>query len=574
MTRRIRVQDPSGGEYADAELPADVEVSRLLPALVTRLGLPVMGESANPISYGLLFGDRPLTPDETLAAAGVRDDDTLILFTEADADRKFAYASGESSPERGRTSPMGRHTLQVDTDAVLEVFKRGLFSDPRVAIRELLFNAHDACVLRLAQDPTFADPRIEGSTSAVSGTITFADNGAGMSAEELRDYLSTIGGSSKRLLQKSGVEKPLSLIGGFGIGSLAAASIARKVEVFTRSWRAGPGLKWTYEGSSEYSIEEVPKDDVGTRVVLHLLEEHRDLLDTAVLAEIFRKFVPAITTPVYLSGSAITGEDFRSTTPTTIDRFFLYSGKPISPRNLRLVALAPSPPPGFGPADTAFPKRVPELDMRLGALRVDLKGLWSTRDFTGMMQTFERAYEQFGSVYHMSQHLSRAEISAILQEVSINPQTTTQDAGEEFVRATTQALRALGISQIRLASPGFVEFIGSLNPLKLIADFIIQWRAQTLGDTKSAREAEIERLKINADVAKTTLAGLLADVRQKAPLNETIAGVLRSVRQTGELMTETARDVRLVQVSVEEIDLGRPGANESGPTLLGSGEQT
>jgi hypothetical protein len=172
----------------------------------------------------------------------------------------------------------------------------------------------------------------------------------------------------------------------------------------------------------------------------------------------------------------------------------------------------------------------------------------------------------------MSQHLSRAEISAILQEVSLGPRNAPWDAGEELVKATTRAQRALRISQIRLASPGFVEFIGSLNPLKLVADFIIQWRGQNFADKKSARDAEIERLKINADVAKT-LAGLVGDVRQKAPLNEVIAGVLRSVRETEESITETARDVRLARVSVEEIDVGRSGGNEPGATQLGPGEQ-
>src|SRR5687768_335955 len=114
---------------------------------------------------------------------------------------------------------MSQHSLKVDVEALLQVFRRGIFREPEVVVREILFNAYDACMVRQEAESGFKDPRIDVLTDVAKGTLTFADNGAGMTLQDIHEHFSTIGGSSKRPLR--GGDHPLSLIGGFGVGSLA-----------------------------------------------------------------------------------------------------------------------------------------------------------------------------------------------------------------------------------------------------------------------------------------------------------------------------------------------------------------
>lgn len=185
-----------------------------------------------------------------------------------------------------------------------------IYSDPEVAVREMIQNAHDGSIIRTTKDPGFRQPRIDLTFDKAARTLTITDNGTGMTESELHKNLATIGESFTRIrkqeLRGQQREEAALLIGQFGIGLLSAFAIARQVEFFTHTYQSGGnGLRWTCEGDIHYSIEPVPKDDIGTSVVLHLLDSKLDLLDERRLRHAIKKYADFLSVPILLNGHQI-----------------------------------------------------------------------------------------------------------------------------------------------------------------------------------------------------------------------------------------------------------------------------
>lgn len=185
-----------------------------------------------------------------------------------------------------------------------------IYSDPEVAVREMIQNAHDGSIIRTTKQPDFKHPRIDLAFDKAARTLTIADNGTGMTEPELHKNLATIGESFTRIqkqeLRGQAREEAALLIGQFGIGLLSAFAIARRVEFFTRSYQSGnSGLKWTCEGDIHYSVEATPKEHIGTRVVLHLLDSKLDLLDEKRLRLAIKKYADFLSVPIHLNGQQV-----------------------------------------------------------------------------------------------------------------------------------------------------------------------------------------------------------------------------------------------------------------------------
>ena len=144
-----------------------------------------------------------------------------------------------------------------------------IYAEPDVAVREMIQNAHDTSIIRTTVDKSFKNPSIEVTFDREKRTLTFADNGAGMTEDELHENLSTVGESFTRIqrdkLRGANAQEAALLIGQFGIGLLSAFSISKRVEVFTRSYKDGQtGFHWSCEGDINYTTEAYDKPDVGT----------------------------------------------------------------------------------------------------------------------------------------------------------------------------------------------------------------------------------------------------------------------------------------------------------------------
>jgi molecular chaperone HtpG len=196
----------------------------------------------------------------------------------------------------------------VDMRGLLRVMGQFLYSTPHVALRELVQNAHDACVRRRLEDPSNTVPgAIAVRTNADAATVTISDTGAGLTREEIHSCLATVGtGYTGRLRDDLGTDAVGSdaLIGMFGLGFLSSYVISERTEVWTCSYQT-PNEAWRFvsRNGEAYTVEEAAPRPVGTSVTLHLRAGHRGLADVHTLAARLRHYAGLLHLPVTLEGA-------------------------------------------------------------------------------------------------------------------------------------------------------------------------------------------------------------------------------------------------------------------------------
>ena len=214
-----------------------------------------------------------------------------------------------------------RETLGFQTEVrqLLQLMIHSLYSNKEIFLRELISNASDAAdKLRfeaLASPELLADDTDLGISIEVdkdARTLSVADNGIGMSRDELIDNLGTIAksGTAEFLQQMTGEKKhDAHLIGQFGVGFYSAFIVADKVSVETR--RAGldadAAVRWESAGEGEFTIENIEREERGTRVTLHLKEDEAEFAESFRIESLIRKYSDHIGFPVSLT--AIGEED-------------------------------------------------------------------------------------------------------------------------------------------------------------------------------------------------------------------------------------------------------------------------
>jgi molecular chaperone HtpG len=211
-------------------------------------------------------------------------------------------------------SETGTETLsfQAEVGRLLDIVARSLYSDKEVFLRELISNASDACDrLRYAAltDPGLAAGgvayRVVLTPDKAARTLTVADNGIGMSREDLVGNLGTIARSGTRaFVEQLAGSKPsdLSMIGQFGVGFYSAFMVAREVEVFSRKAGEAQGWRWASDGKGAFTIGPVEHAPRGTRIVLHLAEGEDEFLEPHRLRHIVTTHSDHIPIPVVLVG--------------------------------------------------------------------------------------------------------------------------------------------------------------------------------------------------------------------------------------------------------------------------------
>lgn len=201
-------------------------------------------------------------------------------------------------------SVSGISKTQVDLDGLLSVLSQNLYSTPAVVIRELIQNAQDACVrhkLESNQSDTFHNIRILNNSK--DHTITIVDNGSGLTANEIKDYLATIGsGYTRRLRQATETQE---MVGFFGLGFLSAYVVAEKVEFETTSYQdlTKTWLFSSVKGKS-FSIKPIAQSGSkasGSAVKLYLKKEFRGLADTQWLTTLIEKYCCLLPLPIFIN---------------------------------------------------------------------------------------------------------------------------------------------------------------------------------------------------------------------------------------------------------------------------------
>ena len=208
---------------------------------------------------------------------------------------------------------MSAQTYEIKTDVagLIRLLARNLYAQPDVFLREMIQNANDAIVRRESIEGSNAPAgqiQLRVTWGKGDNTIVFEDNGAGLTEQEIHDYLSTIGRSGtdifrKELQEKGRYAESASLIGQFGIGLLSAFVVAKRVVVETRTCRSGnPGWRWECWGDKDYELtQDVSLTAPGSRVTLFIDDQHRDVLDVGFVRQAVRKYADFIEVPILLN---------------------------------------------------------------------------------------------------------------------------------------------------------------------------------------------------------------------------------------------------------------------------------
>ncbi|HWH47702.1 MAG TPA: molecular chaperone HtpG [Burkholderiales bacterium] len=212
------------------------------------------------------------------------------------------------------TEAAAKETLGFQTEVrqLLNLMIHSLYGNKEIFLRELISNASDACdKLRFEAltDPGLfeadAELRIRVSYDKAARTLTIADNGIGMSRQEVIDNIGTIAKSGTREFfdRLTGDQaRDAHLIGQFGVGFYSSFIVADQVTLVTRRAGLGKelGVRWESSGEGDYTIEPVEKPDRGTEVTLHLRAGEEELLDGSRLRSIIRKYSDHITLPILM----------------------------------------------------------------------------------------------------------------------------------------------------------------------------------------------------------------------------------------------------------------------------------
>ncbi|MDE2444713.1 MAG: molecular chaperone HtpG, partial [Alphaproteobacteria bacterium] len=196
--------------------------------------------------------------------------------------------------------------FQAEVGKLLHMMVHSVYSDRDVFLRELISNASDALdKLRYA---AIANPKlleqqpklkITISTDKSATTLTIADNGIGMTADELSENLGTIAKSGTQAFAENIKDAP-SLIGQFGVGFYAAFMVAKKVDVFSRKAGEEKGHVWSSDGEGTFTVEPAKNLERGTKIILHLREDAHGFLEDYKISEVIHNYSDHIAHPIML----------------------------------------------------------------------------------------------------------------------------------------------------------------------------------------------------------------------------------------------------------------------------------
>ncbi|MBL9025578.1 MAG: ATP-binding protein [Myxococcales bacterium] len=187
---------------------------------------------------------------------------------------------------------MTTHNIRIALDGVVRLLSQNLYGEPDAFVREMVQNAHDSIVKRRAVDGRGG--RVDILPDKGARTVTIADDGVGLSQDEIHEHLSTIGRSGtdelRQKLRAGDPEHAASLIGQFGIGLLSAFLVAERVTITTRRAGEARAWRWRFDGGTAYDLEVAEARDIGTTVVLFLKASMTEFLDVERLERLVRRY--------------------------------------------------------------------------------------------------------------------------------------------------------------------------------------------------------------------------------------------------------------------------------------------
>lgn len=200
---------------------------------------------------------------------------------------------------------MQKGNIGVTTENIFPVIKKFLYSDHEIFLREMVSNAVDATqklkTLNVKGDfkGELGDLTVHISLDEKQGTLTISDRGIGMTEEEIDKYINQIAFSGVNDFLDKYKDNANQIIGHFGLGFYSSFMVSKKVEIITRSYQDGAkAIKWSCDGSPEYSIEETNKEDRGTDIILYIDDDCKEFLEKARIEALLQKYCKFMPVPV------------------------------------------------------------------------------------------------------------------------------------------------------------------------------------------------------------------------------------------------------------------------------------
>jgi len=210
-----------------------------------------------------------------------------------------------------------QHEFQAETRKLLDIVAKSLYSDKEVFIRELISNASDALnkrkfeQLRAGEEP----PQLEISlnVSKANNTLSFFDNGIGMTQEEAIAHLGTIAKSGSKdfmnEVSETDAASAQSIIGQFGVGFYSVFMVADEVNVYTRRWNEQIGTHWSSTGEGGYTVQECSGLSVGTQIELKLNADCRQYSDVDEVLRVAQKYSSFTAFPLMLENEQVNKQE-------------------------------------------------------------------------------------------------------------------------------------------------------------------------------------------------------------------------------------------------------------------------
>ncbi|MGI6669171.1 MAG: molecular chaperone HtpG [Acetivibrionales bacterium] len=198
--------------------------------------------------------------------------------------------------------PRETGSISINTENILPIIKKWLYSDKDIFVREMVSNANDAIakhkrLVSIGEAPQLGENeeyRIDVVVNKDRKTIEFIDNGIGMTGEEVKKYINQIAFSGAvDFLEKykDKADEGSQIIGHFGLGFYSAFMVSEKVTIDTLSWQPGAkAVRWISSGGPEYVMDDSERTERGTVVTLHLADDSLEFLDYYKMKDILEKY--------------------------------------------------------------------------------------------------------------------------------------------------------------------------------------------------------------------------------------------------------------------------------------------
>ena len=197
-------------------------------------------------------------------------------------------------------------SLSISSENIFPIIKKWVYSDHDIFARELVSNGCDAITKLKKLDmmgeyqlPDDYKPAIKVEVNPEEKTLKFTDNGLGMTADEVEEYITQIAFSGATQFLEKYKDDANAIIGHFGLGFYSAFMVAKKVEIITKSHQEGAqAVKWTCDGSPEFTIENVEKESRGSDIILYIDDDCKEFLEETRISSLLTKYCRFLPIPI------------------------------------------------------------------------------------------------------------------------------------------------------------------------------------------------------------------------------------------------------------------------------------